>query len=301
MKIIRLFCLIVVGMLVETHISAQGRNGLVLWAESGYNSMMTDASNLNPKGGMSYGLGFGYELGVKNFVVHTGLGVLQAHNSMFMDNFVFSIPDIDSEGDNYIANFYFSDTKEKYTFTNLNIPLLLGFGNSKFYLVAGTKLGINILGKSNLNTAIVSTGSYPQFIEDFEEMPDHFFFSSQGNDNYKVGHKLNVSASLEAGIYLGKNTVEKPSYRLSAFFDYGLINILNGDFTGNFISDKSQNVVFQPQLNSFLLSEVFQNKSLNTLAAGLKLSIVFGIKEQADCMCDYYDNFKYRPKAKRRY
>lgn len=286
---------------LPNNVAGQHTHNVVLWGEGGYNSMLTNSDLLQSQGGIGYGAGLGYEFNYKKFVFQTGAGISKNNSAFLMNDFVYSTPLVDSEGDNYTGNFSFSGTEEKYDFTNINIPIMVGFRSKKVFVLAGVKAGFNLSGQTKLTTTVTSTGTYPQFIDDFENMPDHYFYTESEQYHYPAALALNVSAAFEAGFLLWKYIEGRPTYRLSAYFDYGLKNIHNGKFSNNLVFPKSGTTVFEPQLNSFLMSDIFQTKDLNSLMVGVRLTVRFGIRGQVDCKCDFYHDYSKRPKAKRRY
>jgi hypothetical protein len=286
---------------LPNNVAGQHTHNVLLWGEGGYNSILTNSDLLQSQGGIGYGAGLGYEFNYKKFVFQTGAGISKNNSAFLMNDFVYSTPLVDSEGDNYTGNFNFSDTEENYDFTNINIPIMVGFRSKKVFLLAGVKAGFNLSGHTKLTTTITSTGIYSQFIDDFENMPDHYFYTESEQYNYPAALALNVSAAFEAGFLLGKYIEGRPTYRLSAYVDYGLKNIHNNEFSNNLVFPKAETSVFEPQLNSFLLSNIFQTKDLSSIMVGVRLTVRFGIQGPADCKCDFYHDYSKRPKAKRRY
>ena len=181
---------------------------------------------------------------------------------------------------------------------------MFGTQFGKMYLLAGAKVGINLLGTSVMKTTIATTATYPQFIDDFENMPTHLFTQTTEQVEYPVKLELNCSLSGEAGIYLGGDNSTanetKTAYRLSLFFDYGLLNVHNNAIAEDLILDKTTGSPFEPVLNSFLLSDNMTGSKLNTLYAGVKFTIQLGLKGEKYCHCEDYKNLNRKARRIRR-
>ena len=262
--------------------SAQIQNKILVWGSGGYGSIFTDAAEISASGGIGFGGGIGYEFQAKRFIINTGAEFINLRANLKLDDFYHRRQMSDTENDEYIGHFYFSNSKDQYKLGYLNIPLMLGVQSGRFYVLGGAKIGLNMFTNSKVECMVKSTSTYPAFMEDFEDMPNHFFTTVSENEKYQVTFDTNVSAAFEAGFYF-RNTSESFNCRLSAFCDYGLKNINNNSSGQNLIISKYGSEHFRPVLNDFLLSH--QTKA-NTLYAGLKLTLVFGLKKQENCNCE---------------
>ncbi len=268
-------------------VSAQGRSSLIVWGEGGYTNMFNDADNIKSLGRAGFGIGGGYEWRKKSFIIHAGAEFVQFNSVLQMDDFIYELALTDTEGDPYTGKFYFSDNKDRYQLGYINIPVMLGLHFNKFYFMAGGKTGFNVYGKSKMDYGAISAGDYPQFIEDFENMPNHFFDENKVKSSSSVKTKINFALSAEAGISL-RSAAEKKSnisYRLAVFCDYGLVNIRDNSYAEDLILDRGNGMPYQPGLNSFIRTAELKDKHLNTLFTGLKFTVVFNLGEKRGCNC----------------
>ncbi len=122
-------------------------------------------------------------------------------------------------------------------------------------------------------------------MDDFEDMPNHFFTTVNENAGYHPSFDLSLAAAFEMGLYLRKQSDNNLNYRLSVFCDYGLKNIHSNSEARPLILNKYDEPYFEPTLNSF----IFTDKSkVNPFYAGIKLTIILGIQKQEPCNCEGY-------------
>ena len=196
---------------------------------------------------------------------------------------------IDTEGDPFAMKFNFSNYRDIYHVMYVNFPLLMGaqFAN-RFYFLAGGKVGLYFGRESYVNTAYNTVGTYPQFIEDFHDMIDHYFSNYRSPDDRSVPNRnvldfgLNVVASLEMGkVFVPKKG--KAHYRIAAFADYGFLNIHKNLSYGNPINFLDNPVLLQH--NAILASDWAWNKSVNPLLVGVKFTVLLDLGNKEPCVC----------------
>ena len=271
------------------------KQAILFYGSGDYSFLMTNADNFSSKAGCGFGIGAGYEFQYKKFIVQTGVGFMYQSCSLQLTDFSLDKNLIDTEGDSYIGHLKFMNNHENYKLGNINIPLLFGARVGSLYILTGAKLGLNILGNSLMQSTVATTATYPQFIDDFENMPDHLLSQSKVSAEYPVKLELNCSLSGEVGLFIGANPTSQ-SMRLSLFVDYGLLNVRNDAVADDLILDKIHGVPFEPVLNSFLLSNNMVGSKLNSFCIGVKFTYALGLKGSKYCHCqDYKDlNKKYR-------
>jgi len=274
-------------------VSAQVSGNMILWGSGGYSTFSNDVSDISSSSGVGLGIGAGYEVIYKKFMVHLGAEYNHLKVSLEMEPFTVREDMYDSEGDYYIGNFSFIESVDENIVGNINFPLLAGFRFGQFYFFAGGKFGLNLSTNSSVETTVRSTGTYPNFIDDFENMPNHAFGQVKEISKSSYSIEQNFSMSCEIGMYLGdrqpKNQ-KKILYRLSAFCDYGLTNIHDNTVSEPILINSSEGGGFQPGLNSFMRSTTMKNSTVNMIYAGVKLTAVFGIKVRSKYDCYFNGN-----------
>lgn len=283
-------------------LEAQVKNNILFWGSGGYSSLMTNTQNIIPMGDVGFGLGAGYELHYNSFMLQMGAEFTYLNANLKLQDFSQDKDLIDIEGDPYVGHLNFTQNSDHYKLGNINIPLMAGAQFGNLYLLVGGKVGLNILGTSNVKTLVSTTATYPQFIDDFSNMPNHALTETNEEATYPVKLELNGSVSAEAGIYLGTSDIKagKPRYRMSLFCDYGLLNVHDNTVNDDLILNKNVEISnYEPTMNSLMRSVSLQNSIVNTLFVGVKFTVELGLKEKVDCHCEPYQVFRTNKKTKR--
>ncbi|MDR1739471.1 MAG: hypothetical protein LBR45_01770 [Bacteroidales bacterium] len=319
--------IIIIGLLTVVNIAyakKRGTQSFNLWLGAGYSNIMHfGIDNVKPIGGAGgiMGLGYGYEKGY--FLLQTGVELDYKGSMSKVNDFSIQVGEIidentglpipigttitsemkpvavggfyDTEGEQFAMLYQFSKYRDYYHIGYLNIPLLFGgkFGN--FYFLLGGKFGINIFAQAKTSALHSTIACYPQFIDIFDDMPDHFIVKDYpSSDNTSFSRKLNynISALLEVG-YNFNNT------RIAFFVDYGLLNINKSyisieNTSGNFVYIPAANSAettgsvgsrasgmegaVDPNIirhNSILSSNKASSSKVNSFMAGIKITFLF--------------------------
>lgn len=289
-KIKSIFILLFVIVSLNTfNVFSQSRHNVALWGSGGYNTFLTPSSTVFTKGSIGGDIGVGYELHYKRFLLQTGAEFGYYGARLGMDDFDSELQLKDTEGEEYKGHFYFSENTDKYTYGNVNIPLMAGLQTGKFYFMLGGKFSLNVMGTSKVENTLTSTGEYLRFIEHFANMANHDFLTMEQRYEYPINFNINVSASAEIGMYLGSayRIDGKPKYRIALYGDYGLLDIHNKSKKADLILNKRDGRYYFPGLNSYMLANPTVNKPVNTLYVGLKFTVIFQTSPK-DCMCEEF-------------
>ena len=266
---------------------------IAAWAAPGYANMIHDVEKATPLGGGGGLIGLGYEFNYGHFILQVGGEFDIKHVQNNLKPFQREINMYDTEGDEVIFNYQFSQYVEKYNVGYINIPILLGAQfPSQYYFLVGGKLGINVMGYATINSRLKTYGIYPQFIDDFEGMPDHFYVNEKNLKNSNsVGFNLNMIASVEFGRNIfPSNRNSRVHYRLGGFVDYGLTNLNsnqingNGDIVNLPVSTDGTKNVLDVQQNSMFTSNLMKDKAINSLLVGVKFTVLFNAGGKS-CNC----------------
>jgi hypothetical protein len=267
----------------------RNQSNIVLWGSAGYNNLPNNADGVNALGGVGASVGLGYEWHRNSFILQVG-GEFYRHSSLLaLDDFDRTFRLLDKEEllngreEWYNETFYYSENRDKYTLSYVNIPLMLGFQKNRFYFLAGAKFGFSLQAQSQTTTTLRNTGKYDYSIDEIENIPGRFFSREETGRLHDLSFGFNTTASAEMGFYFGsRENNSRTKYRLALFADYGLLNINPHKSKEEILLYDPMN--FQrPELNSFVKSSVFSDKTLNTFYTGLKLTVVFGLRQRAEC------------------
>jgi hypothetical protein len=288
-KLLFTLCLIVCSQF--SNLFAQTTHNIYVDAAGGYSSfLLKNAPDFTVSGSWGGGFGAGYELNVNEFILKFGAEATYLNADLGFKNFTQQIELIDADNPNefYTGNYAFSGNTDRYCFANVNIPLMLGFRVQSFYVLAGGKFGFNLFSSNKTTATVVSTGTYFDFIDDFEDMPNHSFFKTEEKSEFKGKFPVNAYLSGEVGFYLNANSEKKTKYRLAAFADYGLMNFHENTVKES-LTLKREDVTssYRPYLNGFIRSENMRGSVVNNLFVGVRLTVLFGFKQKRGCACDF--------------
>ena len=296
MSILNKYRIILLGFLLAfsvLSVNSQSMNNIAVWGSAGYNTFFTSSTNISTKGNLGYLGGVGYELHYKRFMMQVGAEFGYYNARLVYDDFLYDRKMTDTEGDDYDGHFYFmnGNNVDKYSYGNVNIPLMFGLQSGIFYGMVGGKVGLNVMGKSVVSSTLKSTSTYARFIEDFENMANHDLLTRDLQKyEYPIDFNLNVSVAAEFGAYLGASYKSDggPKFRLAVYADYGLLDIHNKSGREDLVLNKRGEPYFYPGLNSFMLANPVVDKPVNPFYVGLKFTVIFQIQDKRDCMCEKY-------------
>lgn len=225
--------ILLAAALLFISINTYAQHEISLEAGGGISTLNYDILFGNQKNGYAGELGAAYTYFFSpSFGVRSGVNISYYNAKSTLKNFSDSYDAYDGEEYfefRYTVNHY----KEKQYTLYLNIPLMAQyqFGNNKmFYVAAGGKLGIPLLGKyKTSNNDFKTSGYYPSINIEFEE-PEFMGFGNFSNMHAKNDFDLHVIAmlSLEAGAKWQLS--DRLHLYTGVYFDYGLNNIIKNNF-----------------------------------------------------------------------
>jgi hypothetical protein len=276
----------------QTNAQHGGEHNLAAWGSAGFYNLNTDNSTIPSSGSAGLGGGLGYEFHKNIFIFQIGGEFQLGNSSMNIKDFSYDIDLFDTEGDEYIGHYSFTSNTDHYRMGTVNIPIMFGLHlGQKAYFLAGGKVGINAFAQSVTTSNVESSGTYYNLIDDFENMPNHYFGKKEEITSFDVLFKTNFSLSAEVGIYLSQPNRKsfarnlRTAYRLSFFVDYGLVNLHDNSMAGPLIINKLGDIGYQPAKNSFVLTKDFNIQTIKNFYAGLKFTFLVGRESKYDCNC----------------
>lgn len=185
------------------------------------------------KDGNNFGIRYAHYLN-KNWSLSLGAEYQTYQSSANFSSLKENYTTTDSDGDSFDFRYMATNFTENQKLAYVNIPITVQFetsGKTKFYALAGAKIGFNVKGEYQTSIENLTTsGYYPQYnVELFA--PYFAGFGSYDNiksEKGKLTTDISYSAIIESGLKqtLGKKT----SIYAGLYLDYGL----------NSISDKKE-------------------------------------------------------------
>ena len=295
--------LLLLLMLICGTVEAKVDNYFGLYVQGGEWTLLPSQSESSMSLGGAGGVGFLYELQAGSrysstrFLFDVGLGA-QGGITSFMQNTMTQsvLPSIDLQGDSFDYIYEMTNRSDRYGNLAVQVPLLIGVQSGRFYLLAGVKIGANVISRARSTADITTYGHYLEF-GDICNNPDVQFFDSYPvSTRSQVSMKLGMDISLEVGGRLGlvtnavgydisKHNVE---YRLAGFIDYGISDIHTAHTLAKMqtptlydINPASADYVYRTTtmvdgvlLNDIMSTDGFASKVSNLLV-GLKFTVLF--------------------------
>jgi len=274
------------------------------WGQVGYSNLFTSgidytapaSAGLNPagfqnkdKGFVGGGLGLGYQLRYKQFLMTVGAEF----------NFYNSLMGITNQPDgtfalHYGMNPYASTMIYHYDFAKLNdkliggfvqIPLLFGveFKSLPIFWQAGLKVGVGVMAQSTIGGKLTTTIEDKELISSLTDMYKHTLVTDYGVERPSTSIKfgLNLAATAEVGVNLNEWINVAPRMRASLFVDYGFLNSLSYQAAAGAQDIPTQMMVASNPLefptNSALATTSANNAKVNPFLIGAKFAVWFDL------------------------
>jgi outer membrane protein OmpA-like peptidoglycan-associated protein len=281
--------------------AVQNRHEFSIWGAGGLSTLQfkpvtgKNTLGLESAGGFA-GLGYNYAF---HYNWSIGIGaeysILNSETKLPLLEDNYKTPSTSSE---YIYHIFVEgvDYKQTHTAGYVNVPLSIKFqtnefGNGKrWYIAAAAKAGIPVDGKyktaGNMITKgwEITPGETDYFSKDaYVNMPHHGFGRYAINESKrKINFENNLIVSLETGMKWRLSSNEKWFLYTGLFVDYGVANVIKnvaGSEIYEFNRFEPANYTANSILNSSYNdgSQMFTGK-VNTLTAGIKVQLAFGIK-----------------------
>lgn len=294
--------LIILISILSTEVEARRSkpNNFHFWAvglSGGYSTLMEDYPDLSTSGLAGFTGHFGYEYQNQGFWISPTLE-LQYFSAKAISSVTISDARIlDTQLKNAVMHYTMtSGLSEKQQFLYLNIPVMAGYYSPEgFYFGAGFRLGFNLGISSQSTLSYRTSATYDPYFDDFEDMPNHCYTDyTTTNDTAHYNSVFKVSVLAEIGYDLmalkHKSKVKYSAFKVGAFVEYGLNNII--DVEGNGVvcrvnpSNASQLIP-----NTYYSAYHTNRHRVVPLIAGVRLTFLFYIKGKGS----------YCPKCRRRF
>ena len=287
---------------VEAYLNRDISHRLGFWGQVGYSNLFTSgihyaapaAEGLNPegflnkdKGFVGGGLGLGYQLRYKQFLMTVGaefnfynsvMGITNQENGAYALQYGMA-----PYADKMIYHYDFSELNDKLIGGFVQVPLLFGMElkNLPLFWQAGLKVGMGVMGQSTVSGAFSTNIEDKELISGLTDMYNHTLVTDQKiaapSTNVKFG--LNMAASAEVGVNLDQWVNAMPKLRVSLFADYGFLNSLSykpvdnaQDIPTRMLEDANP---LNFPVNSALATTSAANAKVNPFLVGVKFAVWF--------------------------
>ena len=220
---------------------------LGFWGQVGYSNLFTSGiqytpatGGLNPVGFMNKdngyvggGLGLGYQLRYKQFIMTLGAEFTTYNSVMGLSNMedgTFALSyGMQPYASTMIYHYTFNSLQEQLIGGFAQVPLLFGMElkNAPLFWQVGVKAGIGVWGQSTLSGTMTTDIEDKELIGGLTDMYNHTLVTDKALECPATSAKfgLNVAATAEVGITLDRWISSPAKVRLSVFADYGVLNV----------------------------------------------------------------------------
>ena len=274
---------------------------LGFWGQIGYSNLFTSGIRFNDqqpnpvgfqnkdKGFVGGGLGLGYQLRYKQFLMTVGaefnfynsvMGVTNREDGTFALQY-----GMQPYASTMIYHYDFAKLNDKLIGGFVQIPLLFGMElkNIPLFWQAGLKVGMGLMGQSTISGQLTTSIEDKELIGGLNDMYNHTLVTDQNvsRPTTKVNFGLNVAASAEIGVNLDQWVKATPRLRASLFVDYGFMNALKYQPAAGAQDIPTQMLVDANPLNfpvnSALATTSAVDAKVNPFMVGAKLAVWFDL------------------------
>ena len=222
-------------------------------------------------------IGAVYQFQYNHFTLETGLNGAYTHNVVGVNDTLLRFDMIDTRGQLFTYNGYLKDRTDVSKTLSVNIPLMLGAELNHFYAIAGAKLSLNLLTRTQQTALLSTTGDYDIYYEPLVDMPNHGFHDfekelTNGTMKFKM---LDVRVAAEIGtLFYASNRASK--YRIGLFAEYGVLNVREQSTNQPLlVPDLSE--YMHCQMNHIYSSSYNTTSPVHNLSCGIRLTVLFSI------------------------
>ncbi len=321
------YWVLLLAVLISGTMNAKVNSYMGVYAAAGEWSLIPTQSEYSVSLGAAGGLGFLYEMqvgptyGKTRFLFDVGLGAdygLTAFNVTKDQTQIISdangnpVLQEDLQYDEFYYVYQLNGRKDQYTNLAVRVPIMVGLQHKQFYMLAGVKLGVNLLPTVHTKASLTTYGDYVEF-DNYRNMPEYQFFEGLPFERKtKAGFDFkNLDVSFEIGGRLGLITdatgfdvpKSKVEYRLAAYVDYGVLDMHKaGDkdamktpqaydaaaaynpYKADGSIGDNRSMVDALETNDILSTKYFANSTVHNFMVGLKFTVLFQLPEPGKCV-----------------
>ena len=261
-----------------------------LSASGGYYSLLENLPDISTSGGGGLALGFGYEFRYSYFWLSLGIDFQYGVSTLTSAGFDVHRELLDTQGKPVSFHYYVDSYRDTQHDCRIGMPFMLGFCTNGIYGGIGVKISYAPRTICTPSITYTTTGTYEQYIDDFEEMPNHFYteYTTPGRSEVIMKPQGHVVAELGYDI-LNKERMASYSLcsvlKVAAYAEYGINSCMSGsEHDGILYGYDSTNPALLT-VNSYYAQHDVSKARIVPLYVGVKVTFMLRIKT-ANCHCD---------------
>ena len=268
----------------------QLKHYLTFSTNGGYFSLLENIPEVETLGGGGATLGIGYEMRYKHLWVGAALDVQYCFSSLNspandIDRVVY-----DTQGKALTYHYHvrgYTDTQHD---VRIGLPVLVGFYTNGIYGGVGIHASFAPFTVATPTVAYTTRGEYERYINDFTNMPNHFYteYTIRGRTEMKMLPQVSVIGEIGYDV-LNKERISQyrrcSVLKIAAYAEYGFLNSTTGsqEVTDLFYVDANNPIRLVP-VGYYTCRDV-RDKRIVPLLVGVKVTFMLRIKTP-NCHCD---------------
>lgn len=280
-------------------------------------SVLADGTAISPSA-HSYGLqaGLTYEYNAHHFLVQTGAAFRWQNASLEVSDMEHTTQIVDITRTPHEFTYHMRHREDCMKMGYVELPLMLGGVWNHFYMMAGVKARLAVMGSTEQHVRVTTTASYDRFnAPQFSGMPGNGLQNDVPVD--KRGDKLSVYPDLSVGAEFGLNVSLREAsgrrgytasrsygaraysprrgkdtrFRVGLFADYGVFSFntrgMHSEFTASNLTPSPlyslPNNYFDLQrmgVPNVLSSSLTRDMRMNNLFVGLRFTLLWSVAKQ---------------------
>lgn len=278
-------------LFVSVWLKAQERTSdyLYVGASGGYGTLIGSVEEMSVPGLASGGVNVGYEMRHSHLLLRVG-AVGQYVGSRC--NTELTVGDVRIEDTRYgLAWMHYkmlSPLEETQNFFAAGLELMVGYSandyqdsriHGGFYVMGGVKVLVRCAEVNSVKLKYETTATYDRYIDDYEDMPNHYYETKEVTASPKFGFWGYVAASVELGWELNVNGYDK--LKIGVYGDCGFTNVMAGQKVTKVQDDGTDPSVLV--VDSYYRSAAMEGRYVVPLAAGVKVAYAWNMNRVRNC------------------
>ena len=261
----------------------------------GYSALLEKFDDITTQGGCQFGVGGGYEYRYSWFYLSAGVDISYWSSNATTISYQFDRRMYDTQGKLMTYHYELDPSREhSYGFTAA-VPFIVGVNYRGFYCGVGAIVGYHLLSMNQVTRPYTTSATYEQYIEDFTDMPNHYYANYIATNKEKLDLHFPVNLTAEIGYdvlygYSYSSYSRDRVLKIGAYVEYSMVNAFR---------NKSDGSVFEinpEHPTQLLVYSYYRNKATTTnrvvpLSVGVKLTIMLRMPTRS-CRCK--DNFNFK-------
>lgn len=288
---IRILAVACVAIMVCHAVCAQTRTSdyAFFGVSGGYSNLLGNVGEMSVPGRFGLGIKAGYELRHGNFLLRVPVEMGYFTSKCNTDFTIEDIPIKDTRlGDAVMHYQMTSPLKETQRFFMPSAGIEVGYsGNDyqdcrlsgSFYVLAGVRFYHKIDLSNDVSLKYATTATYERYIDDYEDMPNHYYEHHKSTEKENYGIKIGGTATVELGWEWNVNDYDK--LKAGARVDIGFTNIMYG------IDRKPSEVdpynVLDVKVCSYYRNEAMEGKYVVPMAFSMAVSYSWNMNRRFGC------------------